>query len=178
MLSTLLTVCGLVASGMAACPDIPSLEVFDAAQYVGQWYEIQKYPLIGELGETCVQANYTAQADGSVRLENRGKKPDGSIDSIQGTARAEDPEHPASLSVYFDEGFRGEYNVIRTDYTASALVYACTPLGDISLEYVWFLSREATMDQAVQDEYIQILTDAGSDISQLEETPQDCDSLF
>ena len=29
MLSTLLMVCGLAASAMAACPDIPSLEVFD-----------------------------------------------------------------------------------------------------------------------------------------------------
>ncbi|KAF0294801.1 Apolipoprotein D [Amphibalanus amphitrite] len=178
MLFTLLTVCGLVASGMAACPDIPSLEVFEAAQYAGHWYEIQRYPLIGEVGETCVQTNYTLQADGSVRLENRGRKPDGVIDSITGTARAEDPAHPAELSVLFDEGFQGSYNVIRTDYTASALVYTCTPLGDIILENAWFLSREPTMDQAVQDEYTRILADAGSDTSQLSVTPQNCGSLF
>ena len=32
MLKTLLTVCGLMTSGLASCPDIPSLEVFDVAQ--------------------------------------------------------------------------------------------------------------------------------------------------
>ncbi|XP_043223561.1 apolipoprotein D-like [Amphibalanus amphitrite] len=178
MLSTLLTVCGLVASGMAACPDIPSLEVFDVPQYAGQWYEIQRYPLISELGSTCAQAMYVAQPDGSVRLENRGRRSDGSLDSITGSAYAEDPEHPAALTLLFDEGFQGSYNVIRTDYNASALVYSCTNLFGARIEYAWFLSREPTMDQAVQDEYTRILADAGSDTSQLSVTPQDCGSLF
>ena len=134
--------------------------------------------MTGELGETCVQANYTAQPDGSIRLENRGKKPDGSIDSITGTATVEDPAYPASFSVLFDEGFRGSYNVIMTNYNASALVYACTDLFGTSLEYTWFLSRTDTMEQRVVDEFTGILADAGSDISQLTVTPQDCGSLF
>ena len=147
-------------------------------QYAGQWYEIQRYPLISELGSTCAQANYTAQGDGSVRLENRGRRVDGSLDSITGTAVAEDPQHPASLTLLFDEGFRGSYNVIRTDYSASALVYACTDLLVSRIEYAWFLSRTDTMEQRVVDEFTGILADAGSDISQLTVTPQDCGSLF
>ncbi|XP_043221401.1 apolipoprotein D-like [Amphibalanus amphitrite] len=178
MLSTLLTVCGLVASGMAACPDIPALDVFDAAQYIGHWYEIQKYPLFGENSDTCGQANYTAEADGSISLVNRGIKPDGSLDFITGTAVAKDPAHPAELTVHFDQGSVGAYNVIRTDYTASALVYSCVNVLGIKFEYAWFLSREPTMDQAVQDEYIKILSDAGSDISRLEVTLQNCGNLF
>ena len=147
-------------------------------QYAGQWYEIQRYPLISEVGSTCAQANYTAQPDGSVRLENRGRRADGSLDSITGTAVAKDPAHPAALTLLFDEGFQGTYNVIRTDYSASALVYSCTNLFGARIEYAWFLSRTPTMDQAVQDEYTQILADYGSDTSQLSVTPQDCGSLF
>ena len=157
---------------------ITQLIPFPVFQYAGQWYEIQRYPLISELGSTCAQANYTTQSDGSVRLENRGRRSDGSLDSITGSAVAEDPEHPASLTILFDEGFRGTYNVIRTDYSASALVYSCTDLFGSRIEYAWFLSRFPTMEQSVVDEFTQILEDAGSDTSLLSVTPQDCGSLF
>jgi len=178
MMKTVLLLSALVAGALAECPDIPALTEFDASQYAGQWYEIARYPLIGELGETCVQANYTLQSDASVRLENRAKKPDGSIDSIQGTASAKDPSKPAELSVVFDEGFRGSYNVIRTNYNASAMVYACNSVFGIANEYTWFLSRTETMDQRVVDEFTKILVDAGSDTSKLYVTPQDCGSIF
>ncbi|XP_037075934.1 apolipoprotein D-like [Pollicipes pollicipes] len=168
----------LLVTGLAKCPDVKSLDVFDATKYTGQWYEIARYPLIGELGETCVQTNYTLKEDGTIRLQNLGKKPDGSIDSIMGTATVKDPAHPASLSVVFDEGFRGSYNVIRTDYTQSALVYACDSLLGFTLEYGWILSRTAELDQTVVDAYKQVLADAGSDTTQFSMTPQDCGSLF
>ncbi|XP_037075947.1 apolipoprotein D-like [Pollicipes pollicipes] len=64
----------VVASALAKCPNLPALEEFDSTQYTGLWYEIARYPLIGELGETCAQANYTLQGDGSIRLENRRKQ--------------------------------------------------------------------------------------------------------
>lgn len=147
-------------------------------QYVGQWYEAARYPLIFELGETCVQANYTLQPAGTIRLENRGKKPDGNIDSIFGTASVKDPAHPAALSVHFDEGFHGSYNVIRTDYTSTALVYSCASVLGLASESAWLLSRTDSMDQSVMDEYVKILKDAGSDTSGLHMTKQDCGSVF
>ena len=147
-------------------------------QYAGHWYEITRYPYVSELGSTCGQAMYVAQDDGSVRVENRGRNLDGSPDSITGTAYAEDPAHPAELTLYFDEGFKGDYNVIRTDYNNSALVYSCTDLIGFHIEYTWFLSRYPTMDQAVQDEYLKILADAGSDTSVMVQTVQDCGNFF
>ncbi|XP_037086196.1 apolipoprotein D-like [Pollicipes pollicipes] len=178
MMKSLLLFASVVAVSLAKCPDLKSLDEFDATQYTGQWYEISRYPLIGELGETCVQTNYTLKEDGTIRLENRGKKPDGSIDSIMATATVKDPAHPASLSVVFDEGFRGSYNVIRTDYTQSALVYACDSLLGFNVEYAWILSRTAELDQSTQDEYVKLMADAGSATNKLTVTPQDCGSVF
>ncbi|XP_037084497.1 apolipoprotein D-like [Pollicipes pollicipes] len=174
----LLLVTVLVGGAMAGCPDIPTLAVFDIAQYMGQWYEIQRYPQLGESSETCVQVNYTLQADESVRLENRGKKPDGRIDDIKGTATVPDPAHPAELLVVFDEGFRGSYNVIRTDYAQAALIYTCRALGPLLLENAWIMSREPVLDQDLVEAYRKVLADGGSDISQFSVTPQDCGDIF
>ncbi|XP_037075970.1 apolipoprotein D-like [Pollicipes pollicipes] len=168
----------VVASALAKCPNLPALEEFDSTQYTGLWYEIARYPLIGELGETCAQANYTLQGDGSIRLENRGKKPDGSMDSIMGTATAKDPAHPAELTLVFDEGFRGSYNVIRTDYTQSALVYSCGSVVGFRLEYAWILARSPQLEQSVVEAYKKLLADAGSNSEKLSMTPQDCGSYF
>jgi apolipoprotein D and lipocalin family protein len=48
---------------------------FDAGRYAGSWYEIARFPHVFERGLTDVTAEYTAQADGSIRVVNRGYDP-------------------------------------------------------------------------------------------------------
>ena len=170
--------CLLTGGAQARCPNVTSLPAFDLAQYVGQWYEISRYPQLGESFQTCVQILYRLQPDGSVRLENRGIFPDGRLNSITGSATVPDPSHPAELHVVFDEGFSGGYSVLATDYTRGALVHDCTEAGEVTIEHAWILSRTPTIEEELVEEYEKVLVDAGSDVTQFSDTPQDCGNIF
>ena len=38
---------------------------------MGKWYEIEKYPVIFELGQKCVTADYTLESNGKVKVVNQ-----------------------------------------------------------------------------------------------------------
>ena len=137
-----------------------------------------RYPQLGESFQTCVQALYRLQPDGSARLENRGVLPDGRLSAITGSATVPDPDRPAELRVRFDEGFSGGYSVLATDYSSGALVHDCTEAGAVTDEHAWILSRGPTLDQELVDEYRRILAEVGSDVTQFSDTPQNCGNIF
>ena len=65
----------LIASASAAgtCPDVPVVENFDKASYIGRWYEIERsrtqpFEWFGE----CTTATYGALEDGNISVTNRG----------------------------------------------------------------------------------------------------------
>lgn len=49
------------------------LDLFCWLQYAGVWYENRKYFAIFELGQSCINATYTANGDGTVGVFNQGK---------------------------------------------------------------------------------------------------------
>ncbi len=87
---------------------IPAVADFDAARYMGTWYEIARLPHSFERDMDFVKAEYTLTEDGVIQVRNSGRR-DGDEKSIEGTARL---EKPGELSVMFFWPFRSAYRVI------------------------------------------------------------------
>lgn len=134
-----LSACSEAMSPEAQQAVIPS---FDPTQYVGTWYEIARLDNRFEKGLEQVTAQYSIEADGTVKVVNRGfnaEKNDWS--EAVGKAKFVDPANPdgtrtGRLKVSFFGPFYGEYNILELDkpYYNYALVSS-------GRDYLWILSR-------------------------------------
>ena len=104
MLRNLLCALALMTSGVttavAADAPLPVVGALDLTRYVGTWHEIARYPNYFE--RMCVRdvtANYTANADGTIRVVNACRKDDGTMTQVDGVARM--VTAPAKLQVRF-----------------------------------------------------------------------------
>lgn len=115
---------------------------FDPTQYVGTWYEIARLDNRFEKGLEQVTAQYSIEADGTLKVVNRGfnaKKNDWS--EAVGKAKFVDAANAdgtrtGRLKVSFFGPFYGEYNILELDkpYYNYALVSS-------GRDYLWILSR-------------------------------------
>ena len=106
----------ILASALAGCSGIPngvrSVESFDANRYMGTWYEIARLDNSFEKGLCRVEAQYSLNADGTIKVLNRGySKERGAWSSAEGRARLI-PGETGRLKVCFFWPFYGAYNII------------------------------------------------------------------
>uniref|UniRef100_H2MUK0 Apolipoprotein D n=2 Tax=Oryzias latipes TaxID=8090 RepID=H2MUK0_ORYLA len=168
--------CALSASAQVImpgrCPDAAVQEKFDAAAYLGKWYEIQKLPNSFQKGQ-CSTAQYSLQSPGVVGVLNRELLNNGTIYALNGTAKPS-PTEPAKLMVtFFENSPPSPYWVLSTDYNNFALVYSCTDLELIHTDFVWILSRTPTLPQETLEKLQNILTSIGVTVDKLLATNQD-----
>lgn len=93
-------------------------------QYLGTWWEYEKYPFIFEIGGKCIRAEYGKAADGDVTVRNE-QLFFNSKRSVKGTAKV---VGDGKLTVTFDLGLispSSPYWVLSTDYRNYAVVYSC-----------------------------------------------------
>ncbi|XP_028988860.1 apolipoprotein Da, duplicate 2 [Betta splendens] len=155
------------------CPVPAVQERFDAAKYLGVWYEIQKLPNRFQLGE-CSTATYSLNSPGVVGVLNKELLADGTVSSISGTAVAKDPTAPAKLLVsFFEDSPPSPYWVLSTDYTGFSLVYSCTELGPLRMEFAWILSRQPTLSEETIERLHSALSSIGVNLDELRATNQD-----
>lgn len=90
--------------GFGACPKVKVVEDFKLDYYLGEWFEIKKYPFIFTLGGKCVTADYGLHPNGSVSVFNKMHK-NGREESELGLARLIHPGYgllgvsfPASIA--------------------------------------------------------------------------------
>lgn len=144
------------------------IQNFDTEKYLGKWYEIARFDFKFEKNLNQVTATYSKNQDGSIRVDNSGydyinKKWKRSI----GEARFVNTDHEARLKVSFFKPFWSGYNVIDiTDDYKYALV------AGKNLDYIWFLSREKTMPEAIKNRFLQKAKSVGYDTSKLIWTQQ------
>ena len=114
-----------------------TVENFDLSRFIGRWYEIARFDHSFERGMQGVTADYSLQADGSVRVVNsgmRGNKP------VEAVGRAKLTSHPGRLRVSFFWIFYSDYNILAMGNNGQwALV------GSRSPRYLWILSRTPSM---------------------------------
>lgn len=174
---------GLAGAGAAALaarracprPPIAPIERLDIARYLGDWYEIARFP--NRFEKACagaVTAHYEQRPDGTLTVLNRCRDADGRIDEAEGQARLVGPADAATLKVRFAPSWLsflpavwGDYWVIDldADYTLAAV---SEPRG----EYLWILSRTPRVDAARLDALIGRLQRQGLDVARLRMTPQ------
>ena len=136
---------GVIAAAMAlaGCVSGPKVDntpvaVLDLNRYLGEWYEIARFDHSFERGVEQTKANYTQNADGTIKVVNSGVK-DGKPKTAIGKGKTTDT--PGLLRVSFFGPFYADYRVmlIDKDYTR-ALV------GSGSADYLWILSRTPSLD--------------------------------
>lgn len=115
---------------------------FDPNQYVGTWYEIARLENRFEKGLERVTAEYSTEADGTLKVVNRGFDPETNDWRIAtGKAKFVDPPNAdgsrsGRLKVSFFGPFYGDYHILELDqpYYNYALVSS-------GRDYLWILSR-------------------------------------
>ncbi|XP_008432678.1 apolipoprotein D-like [Poecilia reticulata] len=156
------------------CPSAAVQQKFDAARYLGKWFEIQRMPHTFQSGQ-CSTATYSLESPGVVGVVNRELLANGTIDVITGIAKP-DPIEPAKLLVYFfEDSPPSPYWVLSTDYDNYALVYSCTDLGVLHVDFVWILSRKPTLPDQTLEELHGVLRSIGVSVDKLLVTNQDTD---
>lgn len=155
--------CPLDYSGLF--PPLATAQNFDVSRYTGVWYEIAKYPVVFENGCEGVTAEYTLRDDGSVRVFNTCRNPDGSVKStIDGTAQVLNADEPAKLSVSFSVApFGAPYWVLEVGEN-----YEYAVVGEPSRNTFWILSRTPTLDDATLQSVIAKMPEWGYDAGRLE----------
>ena len=155
--------------------DIMPMADFDAARYLGTWYETAhvKEFLFQPSDSVCIVAEYTDNGNNEFSVVNSYQE--GSIQgdltestewglsrrkSITGHAECVSPDGTAACEVeFFGKPFTGliNYNVIDTDYDSYTLVYMCEENSQNQI--VWILSRTPVMSDATLVKVMAILAE-------------------
>jgi len=116
--------------------DITPISDFDISHYLGRWYEVGRFDHRFERGLCKVTADYTQNADGTIKVVNTGF--DSWLDKQKQIAgKAKLTITPGLLRVSFFWFFYSDYRVLALgDNYEWALVG-----GGRSLNYLWILSR-------------------------------------
>lgn len=154
-------------------------KVISLTQYLGTWWEFEKYPFVFEFGGKCIQAKYAISTNGgrSLGLSVRNQQTNAILplgnQSIKGFAKV---VGDGKLDVSFQFGpikRSSPYWVLSTDYSNYAVVYSCQSTAELfhsrknwiknglTLKFwyflcavvgvVWILTRSRTPSQQVID---------------------------
>ncbi len=143
---------------LGACASLSSMPVgnhsvpqpakaVDIDRYLGRWYEIYRYDASFQKNCEAVSADYSRNADGSIRVVNTCRKgaTDGPVKTAIGRAKIVDPVSGAKLKVSFFGPFYGNYWVLDRDDA-----YRWAIVGEPSGRYLWVLSREANPSDSLK----------------------------
>jgi len=165
------------------CPSsvTPFCQDLDLSRYIGVWYEqVNSKAFVIDANLKCVTAEYSANDDGTVKVDNKGAQGSrtGSITDAVGTATVKDLA-TCDLGVKFSslQPVDAPYQIWDTDYDTYAIVLSCIPiLNALGQSDIWILSRTPTLPKSTLDGLLQKLADAGFDYGdmRMQEQEDDC----
>jgi len=138
---------GLLLAGCASKDGQTTVRHVDLQRYSGTWHEIARYPNFFQ--RHCsggVTAQYIPQSDGSVKVINRCRKADGTMEEAIGRATVVPNSGNAKLKVSFFGPFTGDYWIIGLDEKN----YSWAVVGHPSHKYLWVLSRTPKLSEAAE----------------------------
>lgn len=168
---------GLVA-GLTACAGLgsrpvgntnvpPPAKSVELNRYLGLWYELYRYETPFQKDCEAVTANYSLNADGSIKVINSCLQKSGKIKTATGKAKIKDADTNAKLKVSFFWPFSGNYWVL--DHADD---YSWSIVGEPSGTYLWILSREPKPSAEAKAALLDRAQSLGYDVSMLKETRQ------
>lgn len=140
-------------------PPLQTVQQVDLKRYLGQWYEIARYP--NRFQKSCLEssANYALRDDGDIEVLNRCKDSgDGKQRQSKGHAWVVDSTSNAKLKVSFFWPFRGDYWIIELGRE-----YEYAVIGTPNRKYFWILSRTRAMDDTLYAAILQRAKQQGFD---------------
>lgn len=168
---------GLLALAATAAAETPltTIPTLDTARYTGTWYEIAKYP--NRFQRKCLSntvANYSAQPDGTIRVDNRCTQEGNKIDQAVGQARQVGGAGSPKLEVRFAPAWLSFLPMVWGNYWVIDLdpVYTLVAVSEPKREYLWILSRTAKVEPQAYAALVQRLAGKGFDTSKLVVTKQ------
>jgi apolipoprotein D and lipocalin family protein len=143
----------LLCGGCVRLPQgIEPVKDFELNRYLGTWYEIARLDHSFERGLSQVTAEYTLEADGSVRVVNRGfAKEKGEWKTAHGKAAFVNSSRDGFLKVSFFGPFYGAYVIVELDRKGYRYALVSGP----DRQYLWLLAR----DPYLPEEVVTMLTD-------------------
>lgn len=136
---------------------------FDVHKYMGTWYEIARIDFRFEKNLNNTSASYTLKNDGAVEVLNCGfNVKSKEWKQALGKAKFRGAKDSAALKVSFFGPFYAGYNVIALDEG-----YNYALVAGKNLDYLWILSRDKNIPEAIKKEYLKIAQDVGYDTSRL-----------
>merc|ERR1719389_680853 len=178
----------LVSAALGSkCPSslTPVCQDLDLSRYTGVWYEqVNSKAFVIDANLKCVTAEYSANDDGTVKVDNKGAQGSrtGEITDAVGKATVKDLS-TCELGVKFSalQPVNAPYTIWDTDYDTYAIVLSCIPvLNALGQSDIWILSRTPQLEKSVLDGLLQKLDDAGFDYSdmRMQEQESDCNYAF
>jgi apolipoprotein D and lipocalin family protein len=150
-----------------SCLTIPkgavAVKPFDKGKYLGTWYEIARMDFRFERNLNNTTANYSINADGSIKVVNRGfNYITKEWKQAVGKAKFLGKQDEARLKVSFFGPFYASYNVIALDNE-----YKYALVAGKNLSYLWILSRETAIPEDIKQNYLHLAESLGYKISDL-----------
>lgn len=140
-------------------PPLQTVQQVDLKRYLGQWYEIARYPNRFQKGCLESSASYALRDDGDIEVVNRCKDSgDGRQRQPKGHAWVVDTTSNAKLKVSFFWPFRGDYWIIELGKE-----YEYAVIGTPNRKYFWILSRTRSMDDTLYTAILQRAKQQGFD---------------
>ena len=157
----------LIMTVFYSCSSIPKgavpIEPFAKDKYLGKWYEIARLDFKFERGLNNTTAEYSLNKNGTLKVDNKGyDEKKGEWSQAIGKARFIKGDSIAMLKVSFFGPFYGGYNVIAIDPE-----YKYALVSGSSLKYLWILSRNTSIPDAVKNKYLKIAKEIGYNTSDL-----------
>jgi apolipoprotein D and lipocalin family protein len=126
-------------TGCVSIPDgVTPVENFQLERYLGKWYEIARLDHSFERGLSRISAEYSMNADGSVKVINSGfSDKDKKWKKAEGKARFVKSSDQGFLKVSFFGPFYGSYVILELDHQNYSYALVCGP----DRSYLWILAR-------------------------------------
>ena len=175
LINTLLAFYACSAFAVDTPGPLATIATLDVPRYMGTWYEIAKYP--NWFQRKCLKntrANYSAQADGKVRVVNFCTTKEGEVTEAVGEARQMGSSNSAKLEVRFAPAWLSFVPLVWGDYWVIDLDpgYQVVAVSEPKREYLWILSRTPDLSSKAYGDLVDRLQKKGFDTAKLERTPQ------
>ncbi|MGD2128978.1 MAG: lipocalin family protein [Lysobacterales bacterium] len=169
--SSLMTLSGslLLAGCQASLPPLETVDHVDLERFMGDWYVIANIPTFIEEDAYNAVESYRLEDDGTVATTFTFRKGgfDGPEKEYHPRGYVLDRQTNALWGMQFIWPFKGDYRII---YLTDD--YSVTVIGRNKRDYVWLMARSPTLPEASYDEALQVIADAGYDISRIQRVPQ------
>lgn len=146
---------------------LATVNAVDLVRYQGKWFEVALLP--NSFQAMCVadtQAEYKPDGD-VIRVINRCRKTDGSIEQANGIAKIVDGSNNSKLRVSFFRPFYGNYWILALDPD-----YQWVLVGEPGRKYGWVLSRMPALPPATLNAALDKAASLGYDRSAFRMSPQ------